>query len=98
MYLKIHKTPGEENILAICDAELMGKTLTSDFCNDIIIDRGFYGDELATEEEVKKALHEATNANIIGKKVCKIAADEGLIDLECCIMFEDIPHAQIYGV
>lgn len=98
MYLKIHKTPGEETILAICDADLIGKTLASETCNDITIDSGFYGTQPATEEEVRQALRTATNANIIGKKVCKIAADEGLIDIDCCIMFGDIPHAQIYGV
>lgn len=98
MYLKVHKTAGEEDILAICDAELLGKTLTSGFCNDITIDAVFYGTEFATEEDVRKALHKATNANIIGKKVCRIAAEEGLIDPENCIMFEDVPHALLYGV
>lgn len=97
MYLKIHKISGSESVTAICDAELMGRTLTSEFC-DIIIDESFYGKELATKEEVIRALRDSANANIIGKKVCEIAIEEGLIDKECCIIIEGIPHAQIYGV
>ncbi|MDO5844806.1 MAG: DUF424 family protein [Methanocorpusculum sp.] len=97
MYLKIHKISGSESVTAVCDAELIGRTLTSEFC-DITIDESFYGNELATEEEVIKALHNSVNANIIGKKVCEIAVNEGLIDKECCIIIEGIPHAQIYGV
>lgn len=97
MYLKIHKTPGSESVTAVCDAELMGRTIESEIC-DITIDHSFYGDTLATKEEVLKALSESVNANIIGKKACEIAVDAGLIDKDCCIIIGGVPHAQIYGV
>ncbi|HJJ42576.1 MAG TPA: DUF424 family protein [Methanocorpusculum sp.] len=97
MYLKVHKIPGCESVTAVCDAELLGKTLSNDLC-EITIDESFYGNELATDEEVLNALELSTNSNIIGKKVCRIAIDAGLIEEESCIIIEGIPHAQIYGV
>lgn len=97
MYLKIHNIPGQGRITAACDRELLNTTLTCPAC-DIIVDSGFYGDVLATEEEVLAALAAATNANIIGKRVCELAIAAGLLEAATCIMIGDIPHAQIYGL
>lgn len=97
MYLKIHNYPGQERVVAACDAELLNKTLTTP-AFDIIIDPAFYGDTLATREEILKALKETRNANIIGKKVCELAILAGIIEKESCIMIDDIPHAQIYRI
>jgi hypothetical protein len=97
MYLKIHDIPGQGSILAACDAELLGRTLTSPMC-DIEIDSSFYGDKKATEEEFLDSLADVSSANLIGKRVCDIAIKAGLITKESCIIIEGIPHAQIYGV
>ncbi len=97
MYLKIHNIPGQGSILAACDAEIMGKTLTSPLC-DVEIDSSFYGDTIATEEEFLAALGKVCSANLMGKRVCDIAIKEGFLDLESCLMIAGVPHAQIYGV
>lgn len=97
MYLKIHNIPGQGEVIAVCDRELLNTTLTCPTC-DIIIDPGFYGDVLASETDVLAALTASVNANIIGKRVCDLAIAAGLIDKESCIMIGDIPHAQIYGL
>lgn len=97
MYLKIHEISGSGSVTAICDADLMGRTLTSEFC-DIDIDPSFYGDTLVKEEEALAALEEAANANIIGEKICRLAIEAGLIDKDSCIIIAGVPHAQIYGV
>ncbi len=97
MYLKIHQISGSGTITAVCDADLIGRTLTSVLC-DITIDPSFYGDTLVSETEVLAALREASNANIIGEKVCALAIGAGLITRESCLLIEGIPHAQIYGV
>ncbi|HJK46560.1 MAG TPA: DUF424 domain-containing protein [Methanocorpusculum sp.] len=97
MYLKIHNIPGQGEILAVCDRELLNTTLTCPAC-DITIDPSFYGDILATEAEVLAALTASANANLIGKRVCDLAIAAGLLDKKSCIMIGDIPHAQIYGL
>jgi len=95
MHLKIHNLPGEGTIVAACDAELIGKTLEGEYC-DIDIDESFYGDTPVSEQEVLEALQSATNANIIGEKVCRLAIEAGIIDKEICMEVNGIPHAQIY--
>ena len=97
MYLKIHNIPGQGSILAACDAELLGKTLTSPIC-DVEIDPSFYGDTKATEEEFLAALANACSANLMGKRVCDIAIKAGLLEMESCLLISGVPHAQIYGV
>lgn len=97
MHLKIHKISGCDTIVAACDADLIGKTLTCPQC-DIVVDESFYGTETASEEEIICALRSAANANIIGEKVCAAALEAGIIDKETIILIGNIPHAQIYGV
>ena len=97
MHLKIHNISGCGTVVAACDADLIGKTLTCPQC-DIIVDESFYGTETATEEEIINALQSAANANIIGEKVCTVALKAGIIDKETIILIGNIPHAQIYGV
>lgn len=95
MHLKIHKIAGEGTVVAACDAELIGKTLEGEHC-DIVIDESFYGDTPASEEDVLEALQSATNANIIGEKVCRLAVEAGIIDKDLCMEVNGVPHAQIY--
>ena len=97
MHLKIHNISGCDTIVAACDANLIGQTLTCPQC-DIVVDEAFYGSESATEEEIIRALKSAANANIIGEKVCSIALKAGIIDKDTIILIGNIPHAQIYGV
>ncbi|MDV0443627.1 DUF424 domain-containing protein [Methanorbis rubei] len=97
MYLKIHNIPGQGEVVAVCDRELLNTTLTCPAC-DIIVDPGFYGNTLVDEAAVLAALTSAANANLIGKRVCELAIAAGLIDKQCCIMIGDIPHTQIYGL
>lgn len=97
MYLKIHNNTGEDQVVAVCDRELINTTLTCPAC-DIVIDPAFYGTELASDAEVIAALRDSVNANIIGKRVCELAINAGIVERETCIMIGDIPHVQIYRV
>ena len=54
MHLKIHNISGCDTIVAACDADLIGQTLTCPQC-DIVVDESFYGSECATEEEIINA-------------------------------------------
>ena len=96
MFLKIHRSP-QGDVVAACDRELMGKRLTHGDV-EIVISESFYGSTPANEEEVRKALRDAGNINLMGKRVVRIAIDMELITEKGCIIFSGVPHAQIFRV
>jgi hypothetical protein len=93
MYLRIHNEPGGGRVVAVCDRELLGKTLSHGDI-EITITKDFYGETLATEDEVRHALLHAGNANIIGNRVIEIAISLDRIDRSSCILIGSVPHAQ----
>jgi len=96
MYLKIYKNGGHV-LVAACDKEVLGKTLKHG--NSVVeISRAFYGEEPASEEELQKALVEATTANLFGEKTIKCAIKCGFIDPDSVIMIDCVPHAQGFRV
>ncbi|HJJ35910.1 MAG TPA: DUF424 domain-containing protein [Methanocorpusculum sp.] len=97
MHLKVHTIPGEGTITALCDAELIGRTLVGEYC-DLVIDDDFYGKEPTPQDEIIAALKDAVNANIIGRKSCALAIAIGVIAPDDCMEIEGIPHAQVYRV
>ncbi len=97
MYLKVHRMPGAGEVVAVCDSELLNITLMHGDV-EVCITGGFYGTELAAEEEVREALTGATNANLIGKRTVALAIAMGLITEEDCIMIGDVPHVQIFRI
>jgi hypothetical protein len=96
MYLKIYKN-GEHVLVAACDKEVLGKTLKHG-STTVEISRVFYEGELVSEEELYKALEEATTANLFGEKTVKCAIKCGLIDPDSVIMIDCVPHAQVFRV
>ena len=97
MNLKVHHVPDAGEVVAACDSELLNVTLMHGDV-EVCITGGFYGTERVAEEEVRRALLGATNANIIGKRVVALAVALGLVRREDCIMIGDVPHAQIFGM
>ncbi|HWQ49937.1 MAG TPA: DUF424 family protein [Methanosarcina sp.] len=96
MYIKIYKN-GEHVLVAACDKEVLGKTLKHGK-NVVEISRAFYEGEYVSEEELKKALEEATTANLFGEKTVKFAIKCGLIDPDSVIIIDGVPHAQTFRV
>ena len=97
MYLKVHHIPGSGEVVAACDTDLMEVTLMHGEV-EVRISGGFYGTQAATEDEVRGALADADNANIIGKEVVALAVSMGLIAEKDCIMIDGVPHAQIFRI
>lgn len=92
MYLKIHKATGGVQVTAVCDHELLGTTVSHGDL-EIEVTEDFYGGVFATEDEVRKALLEAENANIIGSRVVEIAISLGRVNRSSCLMIGSVPHA-----
>ncbi len=96
MYIKIHKT-ATRDIIAICDKDLIGKTLTDGNLNLEISERFYKGKEFSEKEAtdiVKEGKRKSSIFNILGKKSIDFALKNGIIEKENIIKIKDIPHAQ----
>ncbi|HVP93873.1 MAG TPA: DUF424 domain-containing protein [Methanoregulaceae archaeon] len=97
MYLKIHRTPDGSSVVAVCDRELLNRRIRHGDI-EIHVSETFYGTTPAGEDEVSKAIRDADNINIIGKRAVAVAAGLGLIESSGCLLIDGIPHAQIFRV
>jgi hypothetical protein len=95
MFLKIHRSPDMGDVIAVCDRELLNTTINNDTMS-VTISEAFYGNTPATEAEVRDALKNASNANLMGERVISLAIEMGICTRACCIMIGKVPHAQIY--
>jgi hypothetical protein len=97
MFLKVHCSPGTDDIVAVCDRELLNTTISNGELS-VQITEWFYGNCPASEDMVRDALKKAGSINLMGKRSVSIAIDMGLVTLSGCIMIGDIPHAQVYSL
>ncbi|MDD1690349.1 MAG: DUF424 domain-containing protein [Methanoregula sp.] len=95
MFLKIHRSPGSGDVVAVCDRELINTTISHEKIT-VMITESFYGSKPATEEDVRAALNDAGNINLMGERSVSLAVAMGLITRSNCIMIGKIPHVQIY--
>jgi hypothetical protein len=95
MFLKIHRSPKAGDIVAVCDRELLNTTIM-DGDIEVHIRETFYGNHRASEDEVREALSQADNANVIGERAGALAIDMGLVTQSGCIMIGSVPHAIIF--
>jgi hypothetical protein len=93
---KIH-VYGGRMILAICDSELLGKTLDNDGI-PFVISESFYGGPLIGKEECLRLLSEVGNVNLVGFRSVQIAIEGGFAKEESVRTIAGIPHIQIYSV
>lgn len=94
--MKIYRVRGEV-LVAVCDSDLIGKRFQDEDLR-IEINENFYGEDEVGEEEVKKALMEATIANISGEKAVKLAIKIGIIDKNNVLKIEKCWHAQMVTI
>jgi len=90
--VKIH-----QGVVAVCDKDLIGKTV-SDEDSEIEVTERFYGGEEKSEEELLKILQDAQNVNILGKESIEFLLEHKLISKENIIYIGDVPHTQIVEV
>ncbi len=97
MYLKIHRSHAGDEVVAVCDRELMNTTIRGEKV-EISISGSFYGTTLAGPEEVRSVLSKAGNANLIGERTVALAEEMGLVSRSSCLMLGEVPHAQLFRV
>ena len=93
VFLNLKKI-GQNVMLAVCDCELLGKTLREGKIIFRIRD-DFYKGRKATVEEAVGLIGNSTIVNLVGKCCVEKAIAEGYVHPEAVIEIEGIPHAQI---
>lgn len=96
IFCKIHSR-GKDSILAVCDKELLGKTLKQGEL-EFKVSTSFYSGKETTEQELREMLKEHTNINLVGEKSIGVAIKENLISEKNIIRISGVPHAQIFKV
>lgn len=96
VYLNIKKI-GQNVVLAVCDCELLGKTLRE---GKIVfrIKNEFYNGRKATLEEAVGLINNSTIVNLVGKCCVEKAIAEGFVHPEAVLKIEGVPHAQIVKI
>jgi uncharacterized protein len=88
------KQVGTNVLLAVCDCELLGKTLREGKIVFRIKDE-FYNGRKATVDEAMGMIDNSTIVNLVGKTCVEKAIDEGYVHPDAVIKIEGVPHAQI---
>jgi len=93
VYMNLKKI-GRNVLLAICDCEVLGKTLREGKIVFHVKEEFYKGTKVSIEEAV--CMIENSNiVNMIGKNVVKKAIEKGHVHPEAVLNIEGIPHAQI---
>ena len=96
VYIKLNKV-GRNVLLAICDTELLGKTLRQD---KIVfqISEEFYNGGKTTVEEAVAMIANSNIVNLVGCKCVEHAIQKGYVHPEAVLHIEGVPHAQIVKI
>ena len=93
VYLNVRKV-GQNVVLAVCDCELLGRTLKE---GKIVfrVREEFYNGRKATLDEAVGLINNSTIVNLVGKACVETAIAKGYVHPEAVLKIEGIPHAQI---
>ncbi len=93
VYVKLSKV-GRNVLLAICDSEILGKTLRE---GKIVfkVKEEFYNGGRVSIEEAVEMIENSTIVNMVGKCCVEKAIKKGYVHPEAVLNIEGVPHAQI---
>ena len=92
-YINLRKI-GRNTLLAICDCELLGRTLRE---GKVIfqVKNDFYNGQKVSIEEAIGMIANSTIVNMVGEKCVAKAIEKGYVHPEAVLYIERVPHAQI---
>ena len=93
VYVKLKKN-GKNFLLAICDANLLGKTLKEGKIVFKITNEFYKGRKISVDQAVTM-IENSNNVNLIGNSCVKKAIENGFVHPEAVIKIEGISHVQI---
>lgn len=93
VYMNLKKV-GRNVLLAVCDCELLGRTLRE---GKIVfhVKGEFYNGRKASVEEAIGMINNSTIVNLVGKTCVEKAISKGYVHPEAVLKIEGVPHAQI---
>jgi len=83
------------NMLSICDAELLGKTLNNDNFT-LKISEEYYAQKVVEKEEAKVLLESSKNINMVGKEIISLSVDMGIGSQEGVKEIDGIPFLIVF--
>ena len=92
-YVNVKKVGGNV-VLAICDSDVLGRTLRE---GKIVfhVKEEFYKGGLVTIEEALDMIENSTIVNMVGKCCVEKAIKRGYVHPQAVLKIEGVPHAQI---
>ena len=93
VYVNLKKV-GANMLLAVCDCDLLGKTLREGKTVFKIKDE-FYNGRKATVYEAMAMIDNSTIVNLVGKTCVEEAIAKGYVHPDAILKIEGVPHAQI---
>jgi hypothetical protein len=91
------KKIGNNVLLAICDTEILGKTLREGKIVFNVKEEFYKGARVAIEEAVDMITN-STIVNMVGKNIVQKAIEKGYVHPEAVLNIEGVPHAQIVKI
>jgi len=91
------KKVGRNVLLAICDTDILGKTLHEGkiaFC----VREEFYKGSRVSLEEAVCMIENSTIVNMVGKNIVRTAIEKGYVHPEAVLNIKGVPHAQIVKI
>ena len=93
VYVNLKKI-GRNVLLAICDCEILGRTLREGKIVFHVKDEFYNGGKVSVEEAVGM-IENSTIVNMVGKCCVEKAIEKGFVHPEAVLSIEGVPHAQI---
>lgn len=88
---------GNNVLLAICDVEILGKTLR-DGKMVFTVNESFYKGTKVSLDQAVEMINNCTIVNMVGKKIVQKAIEKGYVHPDAVLNIEGVPHAQIVKV
>lgn len=84
---------GRERVLAVCDAELVGRSFKQGPLR-LTVSADFYDGFAGGADELERHLRSCTVANLVGQRSVDAAVELGFVSRDNVLVIDGIPHAQ----
>lgn len=88
---------GKNVLLAVCDVEILGKTLHRGDIDFHIKEKFYKGAKVDIEEAIAK-MQNSNIVNMVGQNIVERAVEHGYVHPEAVLKIEGVPHAQIVKI
>jgi len=85
----------DTNMLNICDADLLGRTLNRGNLT-LKISEKYYGEKVVEKEEAESLLKESSSINMVGKEIISLSTDIGVGSQEGVKEIDGIPFLIVF--